>query len=104
MAMRLGMGWQGMAETSGLKTALKRLDAALSAVETAVGNLRESDRNSASRDGEAVLLAEDRARLAQELDATNAHAASLENANREVGRRLDVAIDGIKSLLTAYDH
>jgi hypothetical protein len=50
-----------------------------------------------------VALAEDRAHLAEELDASNARATTLGNVNREVSRRLDQAIDTIRSVLAAHE-
>jgi hypothetical protein len=43
----------------------------------------------------------DRARLAAELDAQTARSRALETANRDIARRLDAAIDNIRSVLGA---
>jgi hypothetical protein len=48
-------------------------------------------------------LGTDRARLAAELDAATAHARKLEDTNREVVRRIDVAMDTIQTLLDEHD-
>ena len=45
----------------------------------------------------------DRARLAAELDSAAAHARKLEDSNREVARRIDVAMDTIQKLLDEHD-
>ena len=45
--------------------------------------------------------AADRSRLASDLDAAAARARTLETTNREVARRLDAAIDTIRSVLEA---
>jgi hypothetical protein len=93
-----------MPHDSNLLNALRRLDKALGAVETATKRLGETERLDAARDAETTLLAEDRARLAEELDANSARATALENANREVVRRIDVAMDTIRTVLaTAQD-
>ena len=47
--------------------------------------------------------ATDRSRLASELDAAVARARALETTNREIARRLDAAIDTIRSVLEAHD-
>jgi hypothetical protein len=92
-----------MAIDSAFMKALRRLEQAVGTVETATTRLRETERTDAARDAETSLLAEDRARLAEELDANNARATSLENANREVVRRLDVAMDTIRTVLAAHN-
>jgi Domain of unknown function (DUF4164) len=49
-------------------------------------------------------LGMDRSRLAADLDTQAARSRRLEETNREVARRLDVAIDTIRSVLEAHDH
>jgi hypothetical protein len=50
-------------------------------------------------------LGADRSRLAADLDAQAARARTLETTNREIGRRLDVAIDTIRSVIeTHHEH
>ena len=46
-------------------------------------------------------MVSDRSRLAADLDAAAARARGLETTNREVARRLDEAIDTIRSVLAA---
>ncbi len=48
--------------------------------------------------------AADRSRLASDLDAAAARARALETTNREVAKRLDAAIETIRSVLEAQDH
>ena len=92
-----------MTDDSPFFKSLKRLEQAVSSLETATSRLNATERSDAARDAEVALLAEDRARLAEELDAHNARATALENANHEVVRRLDVAIDTIRNVLSAQN-
>jgi septal ring factor EnvC (AmiA/AmiB activator) len=50
-------------------------------------------------ENELHRLGTDRSRLAQSLDAAEARSAKLENANREVSRRLVTAMESIRSVL-----
>lgn len=92
-----------MSGDSPLDGAVRRLQGALDAVEAAVAQCLEQTRAGRDRTVEIALLAEDRARLAQDLDASNARAATLANVNREVGRRLDQAIESIRSVVAAHE-
>ncbi len=93
-----------MSASPPLDNALQRLAAALARLEDAVERRRESDRVHAAREIEAQALNEDRARLAGELDEAFARAARLENANRDVSRRLDAAMDAIRTVLEAQEN
>jgi hypothetical protein len=84
---------------SALDAALQRLSAALSRMEDAVESRLEGERAKAGRDVEVQALSDDRARLASELDECFARSTRLEAANREVGTRLDQAIDTIRTVL-----
>jgi hypothetical protein len=48
-------------------------------------------------------LGTDRSRLAADLDAMTARARALETTNQEVARRLDAAIETIRSVIEAND-
>jgi hypothetical protein len=80
--------------------ALRRLEAAVSVLEAASARVLDSRRTGADRETEIALLADDRARLAEELDGSNARTARLESTNREVARRLDTAIETIRDVLS----
>jgi len=86
-------------DASTIEIATRRLQAALEALDSAVGRRLERDQ------GEAVLASQvhafdaDRARLASDLDAAAARARGLENANREVAQRLDTAIATIRGIV-----
>jgi len=82
-----------------MEQAVKRLEAALQSLEHAV---EERLSAAAGADGlaeEVQMLTADRARLAENLDQAEAHAAKLETINRDVARRLDAAIDTIRVVL-----
>ena len=92
-----------MTEASAIDAASKRLALALDALAAAVERRREADRNEAALDVQLHALGADRSRLASELDAAAARARALEDANREATRRLDAAIDTIRSVLAANE-
>ena len=48
-------------------------------------------------------LGRDRSRLAAELDTAAARTRLLETTNREIARRLDVAIDSVRGVLESND-
>jgi hypothetical protein len=91
-----------MRETA-LGVALRRLEAAVGVLEAASTRVLDSRRTGAEREAELALLEDDRARLAEELDSSNARTARLESTNREVARRLDHAIGTIRDVLHSSD-
>jgi septal ring factor EnvC (AmiA/AmiB activator) len=92
-----------MADTTALDAATKRLAQALDGIEAAVERRREADRGNQSLEAQLHALGADRSRLAAELDDVAARSREIEATNREVARRIDVAIDGIRSVLDAND-
>ena len=88
-----------MTEASAIDAASKRLALALDALAAAVERRHEADRGEQTLDDQLNALGADRSRLAEELDAAAARNRALESANREVARRLDAAIDTIRSVL-----
>ena len=92
-----------MSDTSAIDAATKRLTLALDALEAAAERRRDADIDRTDLAAQVHALDDDRARLASDLDAAMAHGRSLENTNREIARRLDVAIDSIRSVLDAHD-
>ncbi len=94
-----------MAERSqdGLDAAARRLDAALDALEAAIHRQRAGERSLASLRGELQLMAEDRSRLAEQLDAAQDRIARLEAARDEASRRLDAAMETIRAMLQAAE-
>jgi septal ring factor EnvC (AmiA/AmiB activator) len=88
-----------MTDASAINDASRRLTLALDALAAAVERRQEADRGEATLDAQLHALEADRSRLAAELDDAAARAQALEHANREVARRLDAAIDTIRSVL-----
>ena len=88
-----------MTEASTIEIATRRLQAALDALNNAVERRLERDWGEAALASQVHAFDADRARLASELDATAARARGLENANREVAVRLDVAIATIRAIV-----
>ena len=83
----------------GLAAALARLNNALDSLDNAVEASIESNGNKRSSGEEIQRMAEDRARLAQELDSSENRANRLEETNREVSRRLVAAMETVRGVL-----
>ena len=92
-----------MSETSAIDAATKRLTLALDALEAAAEGRREAELGKSELAAQIHVLDDDRSRLASDLDKAVAQGRSLENANREIAKRLDVAMDSIRSVLAAHD-
>ncbi len=86
-----------------LGVALRRLESAVGVLEAASARALDARRSGAEREAELALLEDDRARLAEELDSSNARTARVEATNREVARRLDRAIDTIRDVLKSSE-
>jgi Domain of unknown function (DUF4164) len=93
-----------MTDASAIDAATKRLALALDALEAALERRRQADRGEETLAAQLHALGADRSRLAADLDARAARARALETANREVGRRLDAAIDTIRSVIDTQGH
>ena len=93
-----------MTDASAIDAATKRLALALDALEAALERRRQADRGEETLAAQLHALGADRSRLAADLDAQAARARALETANREVGRRLDAAIDTIRSVIETQEH
>jgi hypothetical protein len=92
-----------MMEQSAIDTAVKRLALALDALDAAVERRREADRNEDALIAQVQALGLDRARLADTLDGEAARSRRLEETNRAIAQRLDVAIASIQSVLDANE-
>jgi hypothetical protein len=88
---------------SALGLALRRLESAVGVLEAASARVLDQRRTGADREAEISMLSNDRARLAEELDNSNARTTRLESTNREVAKRLDVAIDTIRDVLNSSE-
>jgi len=91
-----------MPGTAALDTALAKLDQALGRMELAVERRLAGERTMSGLEDELYRLGEDRSRLADELDQSMARAGRLEDANREVSRRLVAAMESIRSVLDTH--
>jgi hypothetical protein len=92
-----------MSDTSAIDAASRRLALAMDALEAAVERRREVDRGQSDMSDQLHALGSDRSRLAAELDTAAARTRVLETTNREIARRLDVAIDSVRGVLEAND-
>lgn len=92
-----------MTDQAAIEAATRRLTQAMDALDAAVERRLEADRGEARLADQIHTLGADRARLASELDAQTARSRQLESANRDIARRLDTAIDNIRSVLQAQD-
>lgn len=88
-----------MTGSSPIDDALQRLAGAVERLEGAVERRLEGAQEVSSLEGELHRLGTDRSRLAQSLDAAEARSARLEEANREVSRRLVAAMETIREVL-----
>ncbi|MBK8456486.1 MAG: DUF4164 domain-containing protein [Phyllobacteriaceae bacterium] len=82
-----------------LREAMTRLARAMDAVEGAVASRLEREEDYAEAEEEIQRMKADRSRLAQELDSSEARGERLENANKEVSRRLVTAMETIRAVL-----
>jgi hypothetical protein len=76
---------------------------ALEGLEAAAERRREADRAEHGLAEQLHVLGADRSRLAADLDAATARARVLETTNQEVARRIDTAIETIRSVIEAND-
>lgn len=86
-------------QISSLSEVLQRLNKAVDALDAAVEHRFERDLDHADAEEEVQRLNEDRARLAQELDESEARSERVTEANNEVSRRLVVAMETIRAVL-----
>lgn len=91
-----------MPESSAINEALRRLDAAMQTLESAVEAQQEKIHDAAGLEDELHRLGLDRSQLAQSLDTSETRSAELEDANREVSRRLVTAMESIRHVLAAH--
>lgn len=82
-----------------LKEAVGRLAKAVETLEDAVDARLEREQNFSEADAEVQRMNADRARLAQDIDKSEARAERLAEVNREVSRRLVAAMETIRAVL-----
>jgi len=93
----------GAVEVGSVEAATGRLIAALDALEAAAERRRDADRAVRSLAAQIQALGADRAKLAEELDAELGRRRRLETNNRDIARRLDLAIEAVRSVLETHD-
>lgn len=82
-----------------LKEVIGRLGRAIEALEDAVARRVEHEQDYSEAEAEVQRMNADRAKLATELDNSEARAERLEEANKEVSRRLVTAMETIRAVL-----
>jgi chromosome segregation ATPase len=82
-----------------LKEVIARLGRAMDALENSVSARLEHEQDYSEAEAEVQRMNADRARLAQELDNSEARGERLEEANKEVSRRLVTAMETIRAVL-----
>jgi len=91
-------------DSEAVEAANSRLNSALDALEAVVERRREHDHGGKMLAAQVQALGSDRSKLAADLDSQTAHTRRLEATNREIARRLDLAMETIRSVLDAHDH
>ncbi|HFQ14897.1 MAG TPA: DUF4164 family protein [Rhodobacteraceae bacterium] len=84
---------------NGVDAALRRFNAALDSFEAAVVRHQQTRKSIKALETEIQNLSEDRSRLAQELDEMRAYASDLDKIQKGVSKRLNAAIDNIRTVL-----
>jgi hypothetical protein len=82
-----------------LKEVISRLGRAIDGLEHAVAARVEQQEDYSEAGAEVQRMNADRAKLAQELDNSEARGERLEAANKEVSRRLVAAMETIRAVL-----
>ncbi len=90
-------------DESPLERARRRLNAAIDTLEAAVNRRRDEDRHRDALEAQLQAFGSDRSKLADELDRARARSVDLEAANQEVGKRLERAMETIRSVLSTAE-
>jgi len=88
-----------MADDRSIKAGAKRLNAAVEALESALGRQEVTGKKVGELQQQMHAVAEDRSRLAQELDRVKQRTVKLEGINDDVSQRLQSAIGAIEELI-----
>ena len=86
-------------DTSILDQAINRLENALKTLENTVVNDNKDSYDTSELEEEIQRMNADRSRLAQALDTSESRAERLEQANKEVSRRLITAMETIRTVV-----
>ena len=82
-----------------LDDAVRRLEAALGALEATLGRRLDLERRRGDLETELQIMQDDRARLAVELDGAMARLHRVEAATSDIGRRVERAAGAIRDVL-----
>ncbi|RCK99986.1 MAG: hypothetical protein JSC189_001336 [Candidatus Tokpelaia sp. JSC189] len=88
-----------MATKISLDQAFERIHRALNMLESTIENCLTTQGQFIEIEQEVQRMNADRSRLAQELDTSEARAERLELANKEVSRRLIIAMERIRTVI-----
>ena len=97
-------GESAMSEDGSVESGVRRLNAAMDALEIAIGRRRASGEALGDLKSELHAITEDRSRLAQDLDQVKQRAAVLDRTNQDVAARLQSAIGTVRALLGENAH
>jgi len=86
-----------------LDDAVRRLEAALGALEATLGRRLDLERRRGDLETELQIMQDDRARLAVELESAGARLARMEAATADVGRPVHRAIGAVRDVLERAD-
>lgn len=86
-------------DSGNLAQALSRLNDALDSLEIQADKALEASGTIHSADEEVQRMAEDRAKLARELDSAKSHSEKLKETNSEVSKRLVGAMEMVRGVL-----
>ena len=92
-----------MTDQTAIEQATQRLTKAMDALDAAIERRIDADRGRNVLVGQVHALDADRSKLAADLDRETAKARRLEAANRDIARRLDAAMENVRSVLEAQD-
>jgi len=95
----LSLAESEQAEPVTLDGAIQRLERALGTLESVVQHRVEVDKSLSGLKEDIQRLNEDRSQMAATMDQAEARAARLEDANRDVSRRLVSAMESIRFVL-----
>lgn len=85
--------------TAAVEEALRRLEASVSLLESAVTRRLDAERSHSDLETELEIMRDDRARLAAELDGATARLAEMQSVTEEVDHRLGRAIGTVEGVL-----
>ncbi len=85
--------------TAAVEDALRRLEASVSLLESAVTRRLDAERSHSDLETELEIMRDDRARLAAELDGAMARLAEMQSVTEEVDHRLGRAIGTVEGVL-----